>query len=948
MSSEGDSTGSNTYGTSGGDNRGDATSNQRVSQQRPNQQHHRQQRDHQNQQQQQQRHQQQVNSASLGTSSHGAGSGYSGTGLHLAATSAQLHQQLSLLREGGWLGSGQSLSQLGLPFSAYGPIMNNHAFNRGGEGLHQQFFHSSNASVRRSQLEEIAADSSTNRYQNATNLMQGQSMAGLSPGNMMSSAGTNSSLARNVAMLQHQLNSMGQPISILGSGGAPLAAMSPEAFAANMQAMNNMGQHFSSFGPSNGMTPSASSNSINASKMQQLSAALSPNPSPFTGVSTRNLGRAEGVTNHPASLSVVSSGTGNSGAITHGAMPQCQGGSNNSHEPARKGAHPLNAKAVRNLPQTQRVKTSTKPALKSQMNPKRHSSPTQIRQQEPKRYIERDKALSTSDITAESKPINVTNITSPLRSGFANVVPSRGQAISREGDSMIHVPTPATAPSSKAAAEETLQCHPSTAQQPLATTAISRKTTYTLATKATTPVREVCAEENAPSPVRKAPDSITAIRVATTPVAMDHRNENNAADPSHVINPPWTSKKVEPKTPSSVPAATGHSLGAPKASPKQSEKLMSKASNKLTSKVENLSADPSKTNDNIIDLAWAPTKQGEIERAAHTFLKNDNPVMKSLPVTGATYEKTAVRAEVRKSQVDDYDPTHPIADLTVAAATNDILALLQLYGPLTYSQLKFNIATQLDTQQQGEHEKHDDLQEILDTLIELGVIHSVDTSPIASTISSIAEDADITYCFGRGIPRMDVILPCDLLDKLCVAGDEVLRARERISLLRTALLEKDELIHDELEEDESENTTNRKLISRKRKRNDEDECQISTRNLLNQLSQNYPEIILDPVFAEALCMCNVDSASENLGTRLNDQGEATINDNGDNDALEKSETSATRPSSSSVSSSSGGGTKKRKKGRPPKSSHVNTSNSGTDVTFIDRRSSGSPVSEVNS
>jgi len=835
--------------------------------------------------------------------------------------------------------------------------MNNHAFHGGGEGLHQQFFHSNNASVRRSQLEEIAADSSTNRYQNATNLMQGQSIAGLSPGNTFSSAGTNSSLARNVALLQHQLNSMGQPISILGSGGAPLAAMSPEAFAANMQAMNNIGQHFSSFGPSNGMTPSASSNSINASTMQQLRAALSPNPSPFTGVSTRNLGRAEGVTNHPASSSVVSSGNGNSAAITHGALPQCQGGSNNSHEPARKGAHPLNPKAVRNLPQTQRVKTSTKPALKSQMNPKRHSSPTQIRQQEPKRYIERDKALSTSYITAESKPTNVTNIPSPLKSGFANVVPSRGQAVSREGDSMIHVPTPATAPSPKTAAEETLQCHPSNAQQPSATTAIGRKTSYTLATKSATPVKEACVEEKkAPSPVSKAPDSITTIRVATTPVATDPRNENNAADPSYVITHQWTSKKVEPKTPASVPTSTGPSLGAPKASPKQSEKLMSTASNdhhptnsdKLTSKVESLSADPSKTSDNIIDLAWIPTTQGEIERGAHNFVKNDNPVMKSLPLTRATYEKTAVRAEVRKSQVDDYDPNHPIADLTVAAATNDILASLQLYGPLTYSQLKFNIATQLDTQQQGEHEKHDDLQEVLDTLIELGVIHAVDTSPIASTITSIAEDADITYCFGQGIPRMDVVLPCDLLDKLYVTGDEVLRARERISLLRTALLEKDEFTHDELVDDRSENITNRKLISRKRKRNDEDESQISTRNLLNQISQNYPEIRLDPVFEEALCVCHVDSASENLETRLNDQEEATINDMSEDDAIERSERSAKRPSSSSVSSSSGGGTKKRKKGRPPKSSHVNTSNSGTDVIFSDRRSSGSPVSEVNS
>ncbi|KAL7463095.1 hypothetical protein ACHAXS_003476 [Conticribra weissflogii] len=957
MSSEGDDSGSNTNGTSGGDNHGDANANQRVSQQRPNQQLHRQQRDHHNQHQQQQRRQQQVNSASLGMSSHGAGAGYGGTGLHIASTNAQLHQQLSLLREGAWLGAGQSLSQLGLPFSAYGPIMNNHAFSRGGEGLHQQFFHSNNASARRSQLEEVASESSTNRYQNTTNLMQGQSKASLTHGNMLSSAGTNSSLARNVAMLQHQLNSIGQPMSMLAPGGAPLAAISPEAFAANMQAMNNMGQQFSSYGSTNGRSPNASSNSINASTMHQLRAALSPNPSPFTGVSTRNLGRADGVMNHPESSSVASSDAGNSAAISLGALPQCQGISNDTHEPTRKGAHPLNPKTDCDLPQAQRVNTSTKPAHKSQINPKRHSTPTKVRRQESMKYIERDKSSSTSTVTEKSKLINATKSRSPFKSGVAKVVSARGQVLSREDDSMIQVPTPATAAAPKMSAEETPRRHPANAQQTSSMGgAVGGKVYSNKVTKATTPVKEARVEVKiAPSPVTKAPVSIKTNSVATTSVATDPRNENTAADPTYAIDHSLTSKKVEPKISASASTAIVPSLTAPTALSKTSDESVSTASKahpsinsmRLTPKVAKVPTGTSKTSDKNVKAADSPAQPEPMKPVAHYSVKNDKHVVKSLPLTAATEEKTSAMEEIRKSQVDDYDPNHPIADLTVAAATNDVLALLQLYGPLTYSQLKFNIATQLETRKQGEPNKHDDLQAVLDTLVELGVIHLVDSSPVASAIISVADDTNVAYCFDQGIPRMDVVLPCELLDKLCDAGDEVSRVRERISLLRTALLEKDDVTHDESLDHSSENATNKNNRSWKRNRSDKDKSQVSTENLLKHISQSYPEIRRDPVYAEAMCMVNVDACSKDLDICLNNQGDATHNDKSEGDVMGKSDRSAKRPSSSSVSPSSGGVKKKRKKGRPPKSSNANTSKSGTDVTFSDRRSSGSPISEVN-
>ena len=64
----------------------------------------------------------------------------------------------------------------------------------------------------------------------------------------------------------------------------------------------------------------------------------------------------------------------------------------------------------------------------------------------------------------------------------------------------------------------------------------------------------------------------------------------------------------------------------------------------------------------------------------------------------------------------------------------------------------------------------------------------VDTKPTALRSQPDEYDPNPIYFFGNGVPRMDTVLPSDILDEIWEAGEEVLRTRRRIDMLREVLV----------------------------------------------------------------------------------------------------------------------------------------------------------------
>ena len=67
-------------------------------------------------------------------------------------------------------------------------------------------------------------------------------------------------------------------------------------------------------------------------------------------------------------------------------------------------------------------------------------------------------------------------------------------------------------------------------------------------------------------------------------------------------------------------------------------------------------------------------------------------------------------------------------------------------------------------------------------------VTKVDTKPTALRSQPDEYDPNPIYFFGNGVPRMDTVLPSDILDEIWEAGEEVLRTRRRIDMLREVLV----------------------------------------------------------------------------------------------------------------------------------------------------------------
>jgi hypothetical protein len=306
-----------------------------------------------------------------------------------------------------------------------------------------------------------------------------------------------------------------------------------------------------------------------------------------------------------------------------------------------------------------------------------------------------------------------------------------------------------------------------------------------------------------------------------------------------------------------------------------------------------------------------------------------------LPTKSATRQRKPVPAVAGQ----------PLADPTVIAGVNTIIALLQSYGPLSYEQLKFNMATQLvPLNQPVQSDTKDKLQQVLGILVELGVIHEVDKTsldkggslltksaakklkekkeeestaakekegeggvpPKSDTESACQPDLNPIYCFGDGIPRMDVVLPSQILGEIKESGEEVQRMQKRIEILRNALREIDAMAPEDKGKDDLNTSSVRSKTSPYGK----------AKAVLKQVLELHPEIVQDPVYAAALRMFKLKEGIPGLNEEDEERTLQSIHGSSGG-KLSK------RASASSLGSADGSGKKKRKKGRPRKNSSAN-------------------------
>ncbi|KAL3786542.1 hypothetical protein HJC23_006792 [Cyclotella cryptica] len=218
------------------------------------------------------------------------------------------------------------------------------------------------------------------------------------------------------------------------------------------------------------------------------------------------------------------------------------------------------------------------------------------------------------------------------------------------------------------------------------------------------------------------------------------------------------------------------------------------------------------------------------------------------------------------------DPS--IADSDIVAATHDVIALLQIYGPLSYIQLKVNIETQFEGEDFTPVKK---LQQVLDILVELGVIHVLEnntTGPISPgrSVAEIDHKSDATnnnpvYSFGSGIPRMDVVLPSNALDEIRDAGNEILQTRQRIELLQSVLCVDKPSANIGVE-------NNTKAVGGGNM--SRPQTQEFAKKTLRQMLEQHPDIVHDPTYAAALRIFKVDDAKQqnrNKSSTVSSKGE---------------------------------------------------------------------------
>ena len=319
----------------------------------------------------------------------------------------------------------------------------------------------------------------------------------------------------------------------------------------------------------------------------------------------------------------------------------------------------------------------------------------------------------------------------------------------------------------------------------------------------------------------------------------------------------------------------------------------------------------------------------------------------------------------------------------------------------------------------------DKLQKVLDILYELGIIHIIDKSklkqesdvdyasggatlddieknaenaatkkqqpdsissnseynPSAETFVKALEDTNPIYCFGGGVPRMDSIMPSRILTEIKQTGEEVLRMKQRVEILKKTLMLVDKESKEGVGgESSAESATESSLVDAAATAETTTEVGKPDKQLpkgkvtpeqhavstLKQLFQEHPEIVNDPVYAAALRMFRI-----NVGNKIDhhkiyvDNGAevAMITDKillgGDNTGSKKKQGTASSNQESqrglkrSASSDSAGGKRKRqrkkqvKQGRPAKPKQARKSNSSDSLKSSAMKSAAAATDRHN-
>ena len=382
----------------------------------------------------------------------------------------------------------------------------------------------------------------------------------------------------------------------------------------------------------------------------------------------------------------------------------------------------------------------------------------------------------------------------------------------------------------------------------------------------------------------------------------------------------------------------------PKQSQQESNKLDEPAAQEDKVKVKSISAAES------VQLAALETKSTKKKSASRPAMQSP-PAIPVAPSKAVATPASSTPKVPTKSASRQKKPLPPVsgqtlADPAVISGVNSIVALLQSYGPLSHEQLKFNMATQLvPLNQPNKSDSPDKLEKVLRILVELGIIHQVDKTTLGkngslmtksaakklkekkeggesiekqgesetTAVARIANqpDSNPIYCFGNGIPRMEVILPSKVLAEIKESGEEVLRMNKRIELLRNTLRDTDAAASKD----------------KGRGGKDGDISHERAKGVLKQLLELHPEVVRDPVYAAALRMFKLKEGIPGL----NEEDEERTLQNIHGSIGGKS---GKRVSISSLGSADGSGKKKRKKGRPRKNSSASLEKSATGPSAV--------------
>lgn len=180
---------------------------------------------------------------------------------------------------------------------------------------------------------------------------------------------------------------------------------------------------------------------------------------------------------------------------------------------------------------------------------------------------------------------------------------------------------------------------------------------------------------------------------------------------------------------------------------------------------------------------------------------------------------------------------HPVIQKTV----HNLLGLLETYGPLTVGQLEYNLPPIV-----GERVSGQTIHDIVQVLVCLGLVQRVVEPPVGSNTNNNGlapapspKPPSPRYCVHQGVPRADVVLPQQLLDKMSAAHNEIKRSAERRKRLKEALQSK-----------------------------------ASPKELLKELAIEFPEILQDPVYVTALKSLHIDVTMTERERRMRQQQQA--------------------------------------------------------------------------